>query len=68
MRIRDLLDSCYEVFYTDIIIGTEDIVLWRYSYLDEIPEELLRLYMSSWSVEFVGVLLDDPIVHLVINI
>lgn len=64
MRIRDLLESCYEVFYEDIIIGTEDIVLWRYSYLDEIPEELLRLYVSSWSVELVG----GISINLVINI
>ena len=23
LKIRDLLDSCYEIFYEDIIIGTE---------------------------------------------
>ena len=67
MRIRDLLDSCYEVFYEDIIIGTEETTLWIYSYQEDIPEEVLRLNVSGWKIEYYY-LNGDPVFHLVVYI
>lgn len=67
MKIRDLLDSCYEVFYEDIIIGTEETTLWIYSYQEDIPEEVLRLTLGKWNIEWY-LLNGDPCYHLVIYI
>ena len=67
MNIRDLLDSCYEVFYEDVIIGTEETTLWIYSYQEEIPEEVLRLTLEKWNIEWY-LLNGDPCFHLVIYI
>ena len=68
MRIKDLIETCCNIFYDNIIIGTEETTLWIYSYLDNIPEEVLRLHVSGWTVEFVGVMVGDPSAHLVIYI
>lgn len=67
MRIKDLLDSCCNIFYEDIIIGTEETTLWIYSYLEDIPEEVLRLYVGGWKIEYYY-LNGDPAFHLVIYI
>lgn len=67
MKIKDLLDSCYEVFYEDVIIGTEETTLWIYSYQEEIPEEVLRLTLGSWNIEWY-LLNGGPCFHLVIHI
>lgn len=67
MKIKDLLDSCYEIFYEDVIIGTEETTLWIYSYQEEIPEEVLRLTLGSWNIECY-LLNGDPCYHLIIYI
>lgn len=67
MKIRDILDSCYEIFYEDIIIGTEAVTLWIYSYKEEIPDEVTRLNVNGWKIEYYF-LNGDPAFHLVIYI
>lgn len=67
MKIRDLLDSCYEIFYEDIIIGTEAVTLWIYSYQEDIPDEVTRLNVNGWKIEWY-ILNGEPAFHLVIYI
>lgn len=68
MRIKDLIETCCNIFYDNIIIGTEETTLWIYSYLDNIPEEVIRLHVSGWTIDIADVMVGDPSLHLVIYI
>lgn len=67
MRVSDLLYSIQEIFYEGVIIGTQERTLWIYSYLDNIPDEVTRLYVDSWTIEWY-ILNGEPAFHLVIYI